>query len=71
VEIKPTGAGSSFAVRKLVLTINQESHRLGAMQIHLRDGSWINNSVTSLQENPVIPASQFKFDLSGYTVKRK
>jgi outer membrane lipoprotein-sorting protein len=41
------------------------------MQIHLRDGSWINNTVTSLQENPVIPASQFKFDLSGYTVKRK
>ncbi len=71
VEIKPSGAGSSFAVRKLVLTINQETHRLGAMQIHLRDGSWINNTVTALQENPVIPASQFKFDLSGYTVKRK
>ena len=71
VEVKPAGEGSSFAVRKLVLTINQKTSRLGAMQIHLRDGSWINNSVTGMQENPVIPASQFSYDLTGFSVKRK
>jgi len=71
VEVKPAGAGSSFAVRKLVLTLNQETHRLGAMQIHLRDGSWINNTVTGLQENAAIPASQFNYDLTGFEVKRK
>ena len=71
VEVKPAGEGSSFAVRKLVLSLNQQTRRLGAMQIHLRDGSWINNIVTGLQENPVIPASQFSYDLSGYAVKRK
>lgn len=71
VEVKPAGEGSSFAVRKLVLSLNQKTRRLGAMQIHLRDGSWINNTVTGLQENPVIPASQFSYDLAGYAVKRK
>ncbi len=71
VEVKPRGAGSSFAVRKLVLSLNQQTHRLGAMQIHLRDGSWINNTVLKIQENPVIPAAQFSYDLTGYAVKRK
>jgi outer membrane lipoprotein-sorting protein len=71
VEVKPAGASSSFAVRKLVLTLNRETHRLGAMQIHLRDGSWINNTVTGLQENAAIPAGQFSYDLTGYDVKRK
>jgi outer membrane lipoprotein-sorting protein len=71
VEVKPNGAGSSFAVRKLVLTLNQKTHQLGAMQIHLRDGSWINNTVLGLQENPLIPAVQFSYDLTGFAVKRK
>ena len=71
VEVKPAGEGYSFAVRKLVLTINHATSRLGAMQIHLRDGSWINNTVTGIQENPVIPASQFSYDLAGFKVKRK
>ena len=71
VEVKPAGEGSSFAVRKLVLSINQQTHRLGAMQIHLRDGSWINNTVTGMQENPSIPAAQFSYDLTGFEVKRK
>lgn len=71
VEVKPAGAGSSFAVRKMVLSLNQKTHRLGAMQIHLRDGSWINNTVTAMEENPAIPASQFGYDLTGFEVKRK
>jgi outer membrane lipoprotein-sorting protein len=71
VEVKPRGTGSAFAVRKLVLNLNQQTHRLGAMQIHLRDGSWINNTVLKIQENPVIPAAQFSYDLTGYAVKRK
>jgi len=71
VEVKPTGAASTFAVRKLVFSLNQQTHRLGAMQIHLRDGSWVNNTVMGMQENAVIPASQFMFDLNGYDVKRK
>ena len=71
VEVKPAGAGSSFAVLKLVLSLNQQTHRLGAMQIYLRDGSWINNTVTAVQENPAIPASQFSYDLAGFEVKRK
>lgn len=71
VEVKPAGAGSSFAVRKMVLSLNQKTHRLGAMQIHLRDGSWINNTVTAIQENPAIPAGQFGYDLTGFDVKRK
>ena len=71
VEVKPAGAGSSFAVRKMVLTLNQKTNRLGAMQIHLRDGSWINNTVVELKENPAIPDSQFSYDLTGFEVKRK
>ena len=71
VEVKPAGAGSSFAVRKVVLSLNQKTHRLGAMQIHLRDGSWINNTVLGIQENPVIPAAQFNYDLTGFAVKRR
>lgn len=71
VEVKPAGAGSSFAVRKMVLTLNQKTNRLGAMQIHLRDGSWINNTVTDIKENPEIPESQFRYDLTGFEVKRK
>ncbi|MDB6071773.1 MAG: LolA family protein [Verrucomicrobiales bacterium] len=71
VEVKPAGAGSSFAVRKMVLTLNQKTNRLGAMQIHLRDGSWINNTVIDLKENPAIPDSQFSYDLTGFEVKRK
>lgn len=71
VEVKPAGAGSSFAVRKMVLTLNQKTNRLGAMQIHLRDGSWINNTVVDLKENPAIPDSQFSYDLTGFEVKRK
>ena len=71
VEVKPAGEGASFAVRKLVLSLNQKTHRLGAMQIHLRDGSWINNQVTAIQENTTIPAAQFGFDLTGFSVKRK
>lgn len=71
VEVKPAGAGSSFAVRKMVLTLNQKTRRLGAMQIHLRDGSWINNTVLAIQENPAIPAAQFGYDLTGFSVKRK
>ncbi len=71
VEVKPAGVGASFAVRKLVLTINQKTSRLGAMQIHLRDGSWLNNTVTGIEENPAIPAAQFSYDLTGFEVKRK
>ena len=71
VSVKPAGGGASFAVRKLVLAINQKTHRLGSMQIHLRDGSWMNNTVTGIQENPVIPAAQFSYDLTGFNVKRK
>lgn len=71
VDVKPRGAGNSFAVRKLVLSINQKTRQLGAMQIHLRDGSWINNTVTGIQENPTIPASVFNYDLAGFEVKRK
>ena len=71
VEVKPAGEGASFAVRKLVLSVNRQTHRLGAMQIHLRDGSWINNTVTGIQENPAIPAAQFSYDLTGFKVKRK
>lgn len=71
VEVKPAGAASAFAVRKLVFSLNQQTHRLGAMQIHLRDGSWVNNTVTSIKENATIPASQFTYDLSGYEVKQK
>ena len=71
VEVKPAGAASAFAVRKLVFSLNQQTHRLGAMQIHLRDGSWVNNTVTAIRENTAIPAAQFKYDLSGYEVKQK
>ncbi len=71
LEVKPIGPGASFAVRKLVMVLHQTTHRLGAMQVHLRDGSWVNNVFSGLQENAVIPASQFSYDLGGYEVKRR
>lgn len=71
LEVKPIGPGGSFAVRKLVMVLNRTTHRLGAMQVHMRDGSWVNNVLSGFQENPVIPADQFSYDLGGYEVKRR
>lgn len=71
VEGRPAGAGSASGVRKMVLYLHRPTRKLTSMQIHFRDGSWISNTFTGIQENAAIPPAQFEIDLSGYEVTRK
>jgi hypothetical protein len=70
IELKPRGAGKSIAVLKVILMVEQSSHKLAALHVMLRDGSRIGQTFTDVRENAAIQPSIFAVDTAGYRFKK-